>query len=119
MLQLDNNIAAVISYAPILPFINVIASVIWLKTEPRNNTFLRFCALQSVAISVVWFLIGVVSWAVGMVPIIGGLVGGPLYWLSTLAYFVVTAYLTFHAFKGQAVSLPVIGPIVESNMDQF
>jgi uncharacterized membrane protein len=116
MLALDSNLAAVISYFPVVPF-NIVAAAIWLKTEPHNNRFVRFCAMQSLAVAAAWFVVGVGTWVVGIIPFIGPLISTAGYWFATLAYFGITLYLAFNAYKGQAVSLPVIGPLVESNID--
>jgi uncharacterized membrane protein len=97
MLALDSNLAAVISYFPVVPF-NIVAAAIWLKTEPHNNRFVRFCAMQSLAVAAAWFVVGVGTWVVGIIPSSGRssvqLAIGSQPWLILGSHFIWHSTLT-------------------------
>ena len=123
VLNLDYNVAALLSYLPIC-CVNLITSIIWLASEPKENRFLRFHALQSLLLTGV----GIVIWVVFMFLGVGmafspsnavGAAGGGL--LSLIELLVFLILLVVHiiamvkAYQGQFWKLPVIGNIAEKN----
>lgn len=74
----------------------------------RNNKFVRFHAIQSMA---VFGAIFVAWWIVGFVPIIGAVVSGLLLLLGVVLWIV----LMVKAFQGEKFKLPVAGDVAEKN----
>ncbi len=123
VLNLDYNVAALLSYLPIC-CINLIASIIWLASEPKENRFLRFHALQSLMLIglsiVVWIIFMFLG--VGMMFSPSSTVGAAGSGLLTLIQLVVWLILIIlhilcmvKAYQGQLWKLPLIGDIAEKN----
>ncbi|HXF39239.1 MAG TPA: DUF4870 domain-containing protein [Blastocatellia bacterium] len=123
VLNLDYNVAALLSYLPIC-CINLIASIIWLASEPKENRFLRFHALQSLLLIglsiVVWIIFMFLG--VGMMFSPSSTVGAAGSGLLTLIQLVVWLILIIlhilcmvKAYQGQLWKLPLIGDIAEKN----
>ena len=121
-LGLDANIAALLCYAPIAP-LNIAAAILWLVTEPKSNTFVRFHAAQSLVLMGVAFAFFVVL-GFGMVVIaiiigaasstLGAIVGlaiNLLFLLAAQGIFIVAVIAMIKAFQGVEWEIPVIGPI--------
>ncbi len=113
VLEKDYKVAAALAYTPVF-LINVIFSVIWLKTE-QNSSFLKFHALQSLTLTAGLFVagigVGMLSLILAFIPLINTIV--PVinfFWgLVVLAYFGVNIMLAYKAYKGVAYKLPYIG----------
>jgi uncharacterized membrane protein len=122
VMNLDYNVAGLLSYLPIC-CINLIFSIIWLATEPKENRFLRFHALQSLILTIVGFVINMIlyffSAAASFAPGASGTAGWGLVSLLQLAFglgFLVVAIIgCVKAYQGQMWKLPVIGDIAEKN----
>jgi uncharacterized membrane protein len=119
---LANNVAALLAY---FPCIAVIASIVWLVTEPKSNTFLRFHAVQSLlfgaAIAVICIVLAV---GLSVVNIIIGQISGVLAGLVGLLGFLVMCGVSLlalggyvlcmmKAYQGQIWKLPVVGELAE------
>ena len=97
---LTDNVAAALAYIPIV-------GLIFLLIEPYNkNRFIRFHSFQSL-----FYLLAciVVSFALGLIPLLGIIVG----FLLGLGEFVLWIVLVLKAYQGQKFKLPVIGDIAE------
>jgi uncharacterized membrane protein len=123
VLGVDYKVAGILCYVPIC-LINVIASVVFLSTEPKSNTFVRFHAWQSIILAVATIAFGIVTTIVsailGVIPVIGVLVGGLLSLLSFgvwVFYIGVSIWLIACASKGETKSLPYIGEIARQRME--
>src|SRR5262249_4911828 len=122
VLNLDYNVAALLCYLPIY-CIHVIAAIIWLATEPKENRFLRFHSLQSlfltgvsIVILVVFNFLGIgMSFAPGAAGAAGGGLMFLLYWVVCLILLVVYIIGMVKAYQGQFWKLPVIGDLAEKN----
>jgi uncharacterized membrane protein len=123
VLNLDYNVAALLCYLPIC-CVNLITSIIWLVSEPKENRFLRFHALQSLMLTgvviVVWIVFAFLG--VGMMfspsPTAGAAGRGLLSLIQLLIWLIL---LVIHiiamvkAYQGQFWKLPLIGDIAEKN----
>ncbi len=114
----DYNTAGLLCYLPVPP-INLAASICWLVTEPKSNTFVRFHAVQSLILFtgfiVATFAISAIG-TLGMIPVIGGLfslVSGLLYFAAVLAWFAGSIMLVLKAKEREMYKLPVIGDLAE------
>jgi uncharacterized membrane protein len=130
VMNLDYNTAALLCYIPTCCcLINLIPCILWVASEPRENKFLRFHALQGLFLAGVWIVLWVVflfiSIALGvstsMMP--GGdmaRAGGGLMFLLIRAVIGV-GLLAIHiigmikAYQGQMWKLPIIGDLAEKN----
>ncbi|MFL6277959.1 MAG: DUF4870 domain-containing protein [Blastocatellia bacterium] len=123
------NTAALLCYLPTcLCCVNLIFSIIWMATEPKENRFVRFHALQGLLLFGVNFVIQVIlniasvatrSAAVatdnGMVYFAGGGILGIIGMIVGLAFLVLHVIGMIKASQGQWWKLPVIGDIAEKN----
>jgi uncharacterized membrane protein len=123
------NTAALLCYLPTcLCCANLIFSIIWMATEPKENRFVRFHALQGLLLFGVNFVIQVIinilsivtrgaAQATGSTMMYFG--GGGL--LGILGMVIGFAFLIIHimamvkASQGQMWKLPLIGDIAEKN----
>src|SRR5438045_3490315 len=66
------NTAALLCYLPsCLCCANVIFSIIWLSTEPKENRFLRFHAMQGLLLFGLWFVVGAILRILGFAMAVG------------------------------------------------
>ena len=123
VMNLDYNVAGMLCYLPIC-CINLIFSIIWLASEPKENRLLRFHALQSLLLIAAFFVMSIIFWiltiAMAVTPVPGAVDAG---WgllglvrlLLSLVFLVVSIIGCVKAFQGQMWKLPIIGDIAEKN----
>ena len=97
------NVAAALGYIPIV-------AIIWLLLEPYSkDRFVRFHAIQSLALAVASMGVSIV---LAMIPILG--------WIALLFFpFVVFALAIFCAVKAyqkESFKLPVLGDFAEKQL---
>jgi uncharacterized membrane protein len=122
--------AALFCYFPLCCcWLNVIASVLWLATEPNENRFVRFHALQGLLLAAVFFVVALVFRILGAgarLSAMGGpgsgVVGmGARFLVDLVALVVFIPILVIHiiamvkAGQGETWKLPVIGDIADRN----
>jgi uncharacterized membrane protein len=119
---LANNVAGVLCYFPCTA---LIASILWLATEPKSNRFVRFHAMQSLILGVAMAVLFVVLWIVFFVLtyILGhlsGLLAGIVGLVSVLVFLALAAgyvgaliFGMMKAYQGQLLKLPVVGQLAE------
>src|SRR5262245_2165368 len=121
VLNLDYNVAGLLAYLPIC-CINVIASIIWIASEPKENRILRFHALQSLLLTVVsiivWIIFSVLGVGMAFSPSsTAAAAGSGLLGLVELLVFLVLLVLHImgmvKAYQGQFWKIPLIGDIAE------
>jgi uncharacterized membrane protein len=120
-LGLDYNVAALLCYLPVCS-INIIFSIIWLVTEPKQNRFVRFHALQGLLLAgaaivlyiVIQVLAGVMvaaspfrgaGWSI--IALLQGAIG-----LGVLALSIIGM---IKAYNNEMWKIPVLGDIAEKN----
>jgi len=109
VLGLEPNVAGLLCY---LPFVGLIASIVWVVTEPKSNKFVRFYAMQSLALTVVGF---VISAAVNVLALVGlGSIAGILSTIISLGMLAVCIICAVKAWKGETFVIPVIGEFAAS-----
>jgi uncharacterized membrane protein len=121
LFQIDNNIAAALSYVPFC-LANVIFSAVWMATEPKSNRYLRHHAFQSLVINVGYIgmliIIGIATFILGAIPFLGFLAIIP--WLVGalvhLLYFGGNLYMMYCAYKGKPLSIPYISDLADQNI---
>ena len=104
---LSENIAGLFCYA-----FWFVSGIVILVME-RENKFVRFHALQSV----IWFvLLTVVQWILGFLAFLPFI--GILSWAVGVLCFASWIYLMYMAFKGNKFKLPMIGDVVEAQIEK-
>ncbi len=104
-LGIDENIEGLLCY-----FLGFITGILFLILE-KDNKFVRFHAMQSIVISVVFIVISVI---IGMIPIIGWVLS-PLIGLVGLILWLL---LMFKAYKGEKFKLPIAGDFAEQQVSK-
>lgn len=130
---LSYNVAGLLCYLPsCLCCINLIACILWLATEPKENRFVRFHALQGLLLWGANFIIGIVLRVIGAMMGAGAAVTssddmssiafaggnaviGLISLVISLAFLVIHIIGMIKANQGQMWKLPLIGDIAEKN----
>jgi len=105
-LGIDENIEGLLCY--ILGFIT---GILFLVLE-KENRFVRFHAMQSIATFLPLF---VISMVLGFIPIIGWVIS-PLIGLVGLTLWLL---LMYKAFKGEKYKLPIAGDFAEQQIGKW
>ncbi len=100
---LQENVEGLLCY-----LVGWITGLVFLVLE-KDNKFVRFHAVQSIAISVVLM---VVYFILGMIPIIGWIIM-PFVGIASLILWIV---LMLKAYQGKMYKLPVIGDFAEKQV---
>jgi uncharacterized membrane protein len=118
VLNLDYNVAAMLAYLPIC-CVSLICSIIWIASEPKENKFLRFHALQSLFLTGASLGVYFVLWVVGLVAGKIFVLFGLLFLLIDFAFIGVWLILMIigavKGYQGQMWKLPFIGDMAEKN----
>lgn len=101
-LGMDENIEAALSY-----FLGFITGILFFVLE-KDSKFVKFHAMQSIAVFVALFVINIV-----LTITIVGIVLLPL--VSILA-FILWIVLMYKAYKGEKYKLPVVGDFAEKQV---
>jgi len=123
------NVAAMLCYLPTcLCCANLIFSIIWMATEPKENRFVRFHALQGLLLFgvnfVIQIILNIISIATrtaaeatgsGMLALGGGGILGILGIVIGVGFLVIHIIGMIKANQGQMWKLPLIGDIAEKN----
>lgn len=122
VLGLDYKTAGILCYIPVCA-INLISSLVVLNSEPRDNQFLRFHAMQSLVMCVMYIIAAVASSVLtailAPIPLIGlGAI------LIQLAFFVVTVLFIWKsvvgmiaASKGEMTKIEYVGDIAQQRLE--
>ncbi|TVP46578.1 MAG: hypothetical protein EA350_06820 [Gemmatimonadales bacterium] len=104
---LPSNVAGALAY-----LLGPLTGILFLVLEKRDG-FVRFHAAQSIGVSVVFIvagvLLGIVTSVLAIVPILGWLVGLALSLGFSLLGLAVWIWLMFRAWQGDRWLAPVIG----------
>ncbi|WP_284141614.1 hypothetical protein [Virgibacillus sp. LDC-1] len=102
---MDQNIAGLLCYLAWF-----ITGIIFLFIE-KENQFIRFHALQSIIVSIGFFVINIVLTAI---PIIGWAIG----LLLTPLYVVIWLLMMWKAYQGKLFKLPIAGNMAEKQLNK-
>lgn len=120
LFDMDNNIASALAYVPLVGA-NILFSIIWLVTEPKNNKYLRRHAIQSLVINAgfvgIHIVLTMAAFTLSVIPFLGflGFIPALLGMLVSLVYFGGNIYLMYCAYKGRRLEIPVVSDIAEQN----
>jgi len=123
---LANNVAALLAY---LPCTALIASIAWLVTEPKSNSFLRFHAIQSLIFNVslavlfigFWIVVFILQLILGSIGgSIGSIIAMIIGLVSILGFFLLgiaalggVVMCMLKSYQGQMWKLPVVGELAD------
>lgn len=124
-LGLDYNVAAGLCYIPVCA-INLISSILWIATEPKENKFVRLHAFQSlfltifsivfaIAMSIVLGILGAVAGAAdsGALAAIIGIVSLIVWAVFVIFMLAMVIMGLIKGFGGQYWKMPIIGTFAE------
>lgn len=124
-LGLDYNVAAGLCYVPVC-LVHLIASIMWIATEPKTNKMVRLHAFQSIFANLLVLGVFVVTWVLTIVFVmIGGAADSAILGLLGLIVMVLGYGLGFilglffvimgliKGFGGQYYKFPIIGNLAE------
>lgn len=107
---LPENIAGALSY-----FLGPITGVVFFLID-RQRAFVRFHAVQSIALTIAWVVIAVglmiVSTVLGFIPVLGFLVSILLSLGLSVVGFALWLWLMYQAYQGNTWEVPGLGPHV-------
>lgn len=107
---LPENVAGALSY-----LLGPITGVAFFIID-RERPFVRFHAIQSIGITIVWVVLVValmiLSTILGFIPVLGWLVGILLNLGLAIAGFGIWVWLMYQAYQGRTWEFPVLGPHV-------
>ena len=101
---LEGNLAGALCY-----LVWAITGVIFLIME-KDNSFVRFHALQSIITSMALFVITII---LGIIPIIGWIIS----LLLTPVILLLWLFMMWKAYQGERFKLPFVGKFVEKQVD--
>ena len=104
-LGIDENIEGLLCYV-----LGFITGILFLVVE-KDNKFVRFHAMQSIATFLILFVVSVV---IGFIPFIGWVIS-PLIGLAGLILWLL---LMFKAYKGEKYKLPIAGDFAEQQINK-
>lgn len=103
VLGIDENIEGLLCYV-----LGFITGIIFLVLE-KDNKFVRFHAMQSIAVFLALF---VISMVIGIIPILGWLLSSLLGLVSLILWIL----LMFKAYQGELYKLPIAGDFAEKQI---
>jgi uncharacterized membrane protein len=104
-LGLDENIEGLLCYA-----LGFITGIVFLVLE-KENKFVRFHAMQSLATFLALF---VISMVVGIIPFIGLIISI----LINLFGLILWLLLMYKAYQGERFKLPIVGDFAEKQISK-
>lgn len=124
VLNMDYKTAALLCYVPIC-LINLVASLVFVQSEPQENRFVRFHAMQSLVMTIAFMVVGIAVWTValvlGAIPLIGGVLALVLNlaWLALCGVYLWQSILgLIAASKGEMLHIPYAGQLAEERLAQ-
>jgi uncharacterized membrane protein len=110
---MEENLASALCYA-----FGWITGVLFLVLAPYNqNKTIRFHAFQSifwnVALIPLYIVIGILSFILGHIPVIGALAVILIYAVLGFGIFGLWLFLMYKAYNKEKFVLPIIGPLAE------
>jgi uncharacterized membrane protein len=114
---LPPNVAGALAYFTIIP------PIIFLVVEPFNkDRFIRFHSFQSLFLAAAMFvaMIGlmIVSFIIGMIPVVGTIVAILMWPLVSLCMFALVLYMMYQAYNEKKFKLPFIGNLAEQQAEK-
>jgi uncharacterized membrane protein len=107
---LPENVAGALCY-----LLGPITGIVFFIID-RPRPFVRFHAVQSIALTIAWVVLWVALTILGLilniVPILGTIIGVLIWFAVTLGGFGLWLWLMFQAYQGNTWEIPGLGPHV-------
>jgi len=114
----ENNLLAAIGY-----IIAVLVPLFVIFTEKKNDKFLAFHAWQSllfsVAVFVVFVVLGIITTVLGFIPgvnVVAGLLAACGIPILMLVMVLFALFLAYKAYQGEKYKIPMIGDFAEKQV---
>jgi uncharacterized membrane protein len=115
---LKQNVAGGLAYFTVFP-----AIFFWFVDPYREDSFVRFHALQNFLFTLAAILVGLLLWLLGMVlfaiPVLGPLLVVVIDVLAAFAIFFVWLILVIKSFQGETFELPGLGRLAHRYAGRF
>ena len=110
---MEENLVSALCY-----LVGWITGVIFLVLAPYNqNKTIRFHAFQSIIQSIglipFYIILGIFTFILGHVPVLGPIVAMLIYAVCGLGFFCLWLFLMYKAYNKEKFVLPLIGPLAE------
>jgi uncharacterized membrane protein len=110
---MEENVASALCY-----LVGWVTGVLFLVLEPyKNNRTVRFHAFQSIffniAIIPLYIVVGIFSFILHYIPVIGPLLIMVIYMVLGLGLFGMWIFLMYKAYNKEKFVIPFIGPLAE------
>ncbi|HEY9793991.1 MAG TPA: hypothetical protein V6D22_26585 [Candidatus Obscuribacterales bacterium] len=122
ILDLDYKIAGVLCYLPICA-LNLIFSLVWLNSEPKENTLLRYNCVQSLVLCggaiVAFIAVAVINGVLAAIPLLGMAImflSAPLLPLLGLAFLVLNIICAVNVFQGKTFRIKYVCDVADKYM---
>lgn len=102
-MNLEENVAGLLCYV-----VGWITGIVFLVLE-KENTFVRFHALQSI---LTFLPLSVIAWLLGWIPFVGWALGA----LVSILMVILWLILMYKAYQGERYKLPLAGEIAEKGI---
>jgi len=102
-MNLEENVAGLLCYV-----VGWITGIVFLVLE-KENTFVRFHALQSI---LTFLPLSVIAWLLGWIPFVGWALGA----LVSILMLILWLILMYKAYQGERYKLPLVGEIAEKGI---
>jgi len=120
--KLDNTDKLLCALAYPVPLAIVAIVLIATKKENRTCRYHGFNALfAQIAGYILFFLLGIVGYILGHIPVLGcltGMVWGAITSIAGLAFFVYMIFLALDAYKGNFPIIPFVTDFAKSYIEQ-
>ena len=97
------NVAGLLTY-----ILGCVTGIVFLLIE-KDNSFVRFHAMQSI---VIFVPLTIASFVVGFLPFVGGLLGV----IVQLATLIIWLFMMYQAFQGKRYKFPYAGDYAETQL---
>jgi uncharacterized membrane protein len=110
---MEQNLASALCY-----LVGWITGVVFLVLEPYNkDKTIRFHAFQSIFFSIatipIYIVVGIFSFILHYIPVIGALITILLYAVLGFGFFGLWLFLMYKAYNKEKFMLPIIGALAE------
>jgi uncharacterized membrane protein len=107
-LGMDENIEAALSY-----FLGFLTGILFFLLE-KESKFVKFHAMQSIAVFIALFVINMVLGIILTITIVGLFLFPLIYLIEVILWI----FLMYKAYKGEKFKLPIVGDFAEKQVAQ-
>lgn len=115
--ELQFNFAAALCYFPM--GLSILAPALWLYSEPRDNTYLRFHSIQALVLTggmlIFWTITGTISAIFDMIPLFGifSMLVSLLSLFISFGFVFISVKQMLAVYKGKRGRLPIVADFAD------